>query len=231
MALFTDTRELERQGRRRNMRKVTGDKKLALSLLGYKDDGTRNMWGKVNPFVGGGFTGEIAGAVAKGTDTGEVLEAGRGEAWSSTLNKAALAANIATLGGSSAGLGALSKGLNMAAGSGASGDLEGIVGDVSTMAKNKKAMDKLNGEPSPDEAVEIGADAPVESIEDGAIVAGDEASGIANKGKGVLNAAGIGDVAQSGLGLITSEIALDSALKEKRGEFDRMSTKQTFNYL
>lgn len=228
MALFSDKRELDRQSRHRNMRKVTGDKAASLELLGYNPDGTRNTWGKINPLVGGGVTNAIASSVAKGTDTGDVLKAGQGEAWSNTLNKAALAANIATLGGSSAAVGALSKGLNMASGSGASGDIGGIVSDVSGMAKNKKAMDVLNagGEPLPDTPDEIGVDGvPLESLEDGV------AGGIVNKAEGVLNTPGVGDVVQSGLGAITSEVAYDAALKEKRATYDKMSTTQTFNYL
>lgn len=228
MALFTDKREQDRQGRHRNMRKVSGGKAAGLELLGYNPDGTRNTWGKINPLIGGGVTNKIASSIAKGTDTGDVLEAGQGEAWNNTLNKAALAANIATLGGSSAAIGSLSKGLNMLSGGAEGGGIGGIVGDVSNMAKNKKAMDVLNsgGEPLPDTPEDVAAeDVPVESLEDGV------ADGIVGKSKSVLGMPGVGDVLQSGLGLITSEVSYDAALKEKRTTYDKMSTTQNFNYL
>lgn len=257
MALFNDTRELSRQESNAGLNRVQGQDKATLAMLGYKDDGTRNAWGKFNPLIGGGVTNAIAAGVAKGTDTGDTLKASQGVAWNNTLNKAAFAANIATMGSSSALLGGVSKGLNMASGSGASGDLEGIIGDVTGKAKKGEAMDKLNAgssESNPNangsyieqtvDGVPVGGTGGTEEEFQGWLKNNPEGtreifdklpraageSGMLSKAKGVLNTPGVGDAIQSGIGGIMSEVAYDQELKNNVIT-DGTKSMNTFNYL
>lgn len=74
MALFTDTRELDRQGRNKQFELATGEKKIALEVLGYNADGTKNTFGKTfghgNVLMDSIIPGEIAG---KDSDVGKVI--------------------------------------------------------------------------------------------------------------------------------------------------------------
>ena len=246
MALFTDTRELDRQAHTESLNRVQGTDKAGLAVLGYKDDGTRNLWGKINPLIGGGVTNTIAAnTFAKGTDAQETLKKSSGAAWSNTLNKAAFAANIATMGTSSAAVAGISKGLNMAAGSGAGGDMKGLLGDVAGMSKNKESMDALNAGGSEANPNANGSymeqtvgGVPVESGAIGSEVAGgiegvvadEAANGIVDKAKGVLGTPGVGDALNSGVGALMSEFAYDEELKNNVIK-DGKKSMDEFNYL
>ena len=245
MALFTDTRELDRQAHTESLNRVQGTDKAGLAVLGYKDDGTRNLWGKINPLIGGGVTNAIAANIAKGTDTGATLKASQGAAWSNTLNKAAFAANIATMGTSSAAVAGISKGLNMVAGNGAGGDMKGLLGDVAGMSKNKESMDALNAggseaNPNADGSYmeQTVGGVPVESGVVGSEVAGgiegvvadEAANGIVDKAKGVLGTPGVGDALNSGVGAVMSEFAYEEELKNNVIK-DGKKSMDEFNYL
>jgi len=101
MALFTDTRELNRQARNREFNPVTGLKKTALAALGYKADGTKNWWGNtvMNNPIAHYASKHIAG---KESDTGEVIDSSETESWQSFGATAKMALNIITLGQASA---------------------------------------------------------------------------------------------------------------------------------
>lgn len=102
MALFTDTRELDRQGRNRRFEPVKGWRKTALSVLGYKSDGTKNAFGKTlgtgNVLTDHYIPKWIAG---KDSDTGQVIDSGEGEEWNKQIATAKLAAEIITFGAAS----------------------------------------------------------------------------------------------------------------------------------
>ena len=100
MALFTDTRELDRQEKTFNKNPSTGNKAVLTSMLGYKSDGTLNTWGKINPFIGGGGTNKLAAEINKGNDAGKALAASQAEANQHTKDKLKLGLDVLTLGGS-----------------------------------------------------------------------------------------------------------------------------------
>jgi hypothetical protein len=95
MALFTDTRELDRQGRNRMLKPVKGWKKTALSVLGYKADGTKNWFGNTigtgNVLTDHYVPKWIAG---KDSDVGQVIDSAESENWSKQINTAKLALNV-----------------------------------------------------------------------------------------------------------------------------------------
>lgn len=79
MAIFEDNRELSRQERYIGMDKVKGFKKGALALMGYKDTGERNAWGRTGiagtlgmATVGGSRL--LAKSLAKGSDAHQVMK-------------------------------------------------------------------------------------------------------------------------------------------------------------
>ena len=99
MALFTDTRELDRQATNRQFNQVTGWKKAALYALGYKSDGTKNWYGK--SFGHGNILLDhyapkwIAG---KDSDTGQVIDSAESEEWGKQMATAKFASELITLG-------------------------------------------------------------------------------------------------------------------------------------
>ena len=76
MAIFQDNRELSKQERFIGMDKVKGFKKSALSVMGYKDTGERNAWGKtgIPGMMGMGFGRLAAKGLTKGTDANKVMK-------------------------------------------------------------------------------------------------------------------------------------------------------------
>jgi hypothetical protein len=218
MALFTDNRELSRQAHTNSLEKVKGADKTALSVLGYKSDGTLNPWGNL---ISGGLTNKIASNIAGDTNTGRTLKAGQEEANMHSLNKLALAANLATMGGSTGAMKALSGGINMLKGGGSSD----LVSGLTDMVKKKEILDELNNGGSPAQN-----DAPVEDVAGGMPPAEDaiEADGIVSKGKDVLNMPGVGNAIESGIGAIMSGVAYDKALV---ADTDGEKSMNTFNYL
>lgn len=144
MALFTDTRELDRQESVANLNPSGNE--TALSLLGYDKYGQMNNWGKINPFVGGGITNKIASKVATG-DTKQVFEDSQAEAWKHTGDKLKLGLDIATMGGSKVAT-SITKGISGIKG----GDATDIAGKIKDFTTKAKAKDDLNST----EAVELG---------------------------------------------------------------------------
>ena len=140
MALFTDSRELDRQESVANLRPSSGSDKAWTAALGYDEMGQLNTWGKINPFVGGGVTGAIASKINKGNDAGVALKASQGEAWKHTLDKAKFGVDLLTMGGGSAATNALSKGIDLIKG----GSGTSIGGIVKGLASKKNNMDKLD---------------------------------------------------------------------------------------
>jgi hypothetical protein len=102
MALFTDTRELDRQGTNRRFKPVKGWKKTALSVFGYNADGTKNSFGKTlghgNVLMDHYIPKWIAG---KDSDTGQVIDSAEDEEWNKQIATAKLAAEIVTFGAAS----------------------------------------------------------------------------------------------------------------------------------
>ena len=135
MALFTDTAELNRQERHRNFRKTTGNKKVALSMLGYKDDGTKNTFGNI---IGSGIGGHLlAKSIATG-DTKDVIASSTGEEIGSQMATAKFAMNFI---GGGAGNQLLGK-MGMGKAGGAIG--ADAVGGIGEQAAKKASMDALN---------------------------------------------------------------------------------------
>lgn len=96
MALFRNVNELSRQNlRERPFERTSGIRKFGLSLMGYKDDGTKNLWGKLNPMniAAPGLSHLYAEGLATG-DTKDVLKENRSEAISSQLASLKLASNF-----------------------------------------------------------------------------------------------------------------------------------------
>ena len=102
MALFTDTRELDRQGTNRRFNRATGWKKTALSIFGYNADGTKNSFGKTigwgNVLMDHYIPKWVAG---KDSDTGQVIDSAEGEEWNKQIATAKLAGEIITFGAAS----------------------------------------------------------------------------------------------------------------------------------
>lgn len=96
MAIFNDVRDIERtSGRSKPFQKTTGLRKYGLAMLGYKDDGTRNTWGKINPMS---YTGSVpqhlwASALAEG-DSKKVIQENTSEAIGTQIGAAKLASNF-----------------------------------------------------------------------------------------------------------------------------------------
>jgi len=90
MALFTDKKELSRQAEYVPMETATGLRKVGLSALGYKADGSLNTIGKIQEYNPQPFHGlRNLGAQAfakKGSDYSKVIKEGSGDAWTQDLN-------------------------------------------------------------------------------------------------------------------------------------------------
>ncbi len=232
MAIFTDTRELNRQASTDHLDRVKGLDKTALAVLGYKDDGTRNAWGKINPMIGGIGTNKLAQTVIgknseTGTDTLAALKGTEKEAINNTLNKAALAATIMSAGTGAPIMGAISKGLGMATGGSGKSDL---FKDVSNMAKKEESMEALDSVNLDGGYSEQTIDGVTTTMVDGVpvdVVGGTDAGG---ELKNVLGSTGNLDILQSGIGAITSEVALNEAEKEAVVTSGKKSMNQ-FSYL
>lgn len=239
MAIFTDTRELNRQASTDHLDRVKGLDKTALAVLGYKDDGTRNAWGKINPMIGGIGTNKLAQTVIgknseTGTDTLAALKGTEKEAINNTLNKAALAATIMSAGTGAPIMGAISKGLGMITGS---SDKSDLFKDVSNMAKKEESMEALDSVNLDGGYSEQTIDGVTTTMVDGNPVMIDgvpiDAVGGTDAGgelKNVLGSAGNLDILQSGIGAITSEVALNEAEKEAVVTSGKKSMNQ-FSYL
>ena len=140
MAIFQDTRELDRQAEIVGMDKTKGWRARGLSMLGYNDDGTRRKGGFET--IAGRL---IAGQLATG-DTKEVLRETRDEFWAKKLSQGKVAFEGAKLGlslmtgGGSAGLGKLGK---LAGGSGKIADaVGGKAGDVVAGLGGSSSLEK-----------------------------------------------------------------------------------------
>ena len=104
MAIFEDTRELSRQQRHIGMDKVKGWKKTALAIMGYKDTGEKNLWGKTG-IPSSPTTRLLSKQLSKGTDTQKVFKETDDEWAAAELAKLKFAAEIAAVvaGGSAGG--------------------------------------------------------------------------------------------------------------------------------
>ena len=258
MALFTDTRELDRQESVANLNPSGNE--TALSLLGYDKYGQMNDWGKINPFVGGGITNKIASKVATG-DTKQVFEDSQAEAWKHTGEKLKLGLDIATLGGSKIAT-SITKGISGIAG----GDATDIAGKIKNFAAGAKAKEDLDMNAEKSNVGPGGVDASGDAVltdnpeEDGLSSAGiekftefmkenpngtremfEETMKEAGGMEGLLQegsklAAGLDKITKfapvidSAVGSISSGIAYNEALKDN-AVTDGKKTMNTFNYL
>jgi len=141
MALFTDTRELDRQGTNREFNRITGWRKTALSVLGYKSDGTKNGFGKTigtgNILTDHYIPKWIAG---KNSDVGQVIDSAEGEEWNKQIATAKLAAEVITLGAASgAGSAASAAGVG-ASTTGATAGTAAKVGAIGAVPDGTKAI-------------------------------------------------------------------------------------------
>lgn len=90
MAIFQDTRELERQERHIGMDTMKGNRKVLAAAMGYKSDGTKNIWGRVLGTVSPLFdmgARLVAGQAAKGSDASDVMKATNDEFWSAKTSR------------------------------------------------------------------------------------------------------------------------------------------------
>lgn len=105
MAKFTQNEELRRQARRVAMDKVSGGREIGLKLLGYKDTGEMNTWGKV--LSAATPTGTLRNVAARGlagdTDTRDVLKEGTDNAMATDMSFLKFAGDVAALGAGGAG--------------------------------------------------------------------------------------------------------------------------------
>jgi len=92
MAIFNDTRELSTQKRHVGMNRMTGFRKQVAALAGYKDDGTKNWWGKIGgtKYLGTGIVGEsiqrgVGQWASKGSDANQVFKETNDEFFQSKL--------------------------------------------------------------------------------------------------------------------------------------------------
>tara|TARA_B100000768_G_C11250705_1_gene363986 strand:- start:74 stop:940 length:867 start_codon:yes stop_codon:yes gene_type:complete len=79
MAIFEDNRELSTQKKHVGMDKVKGFKKTLLSVMGYKDTGERNAWGRTGiagtlGMATAGGSRLLAKGLAKGSDAHQVMK-------------------------------------------------------------------------------------------------------------------------------------------------------------
>jgi len=114
MAIFQDQRELERQKQPLKFKKQTGWKKTAMAALGYKDDGTKNTFGKYFGHGNVALDYYAPKALAKGSDSEKVIESSKSEQWERQFSTAKFASNFVGGGmgggsGSGAGGGMMSK--------------------------------------------------------------------------------------------------------------------------
>lgn len=137
MAIFTDSRELSRQARNREFDRIKGWRKGAMAILGYKDDGSLNTWGKITGVTGTRIPQRIiANQLAKGSDAKEVLKSTNDEFIANELARGKFAFDVAktaiTLGaGGGAG----------GASSAASGVTTGTVTESASSAVGSSAVD------------------------------------------------------------------------------------------
>jgi hypothetical protein len=103
MAVFTSTRELSQQNKHTPFKKVTGWKKGALAMMGHKDTGEKNAFGK---YLGGSI-GMTVGAniLTSGTDAGEVTKSQRGAEISHQVGVMSFVGSIMGASGGSGGEG------------------------------------------------------------------------------------------------------------------------------
>ena len=170
MALFTDTRELDRQESVANLNPSGNE--TALSMLGYDKYGQMNDWGKINPFVGGGITNKIASKVATG-DTKQTFKDSQAEAWKHTGDKLKLGLDIATMGGSKLAT-TITKGISGVKG----GDATDIAEKIKNFTTGAKAKDDLNANAEKSNAGPGGVDASG----DAALTSNPEEDGLSSAG-------------------------------------------------
>ena len=150
MAIFNDTRELSTQKRHVGMKRMTGFRKQVAALAGYKDDGTKNWWGKIGGtkyLLGKGVVGEsiqrgVGQWASKGSDANQVFKETNDEFFQSKLAEvnmnlegAKLAAKV---------VGGVPGGGDVAGGNVGTGDLG--TGDVSTMSDGAEVSSGIGTE-------------------------------------------------------------------------------------
>jgi hypothetical protein len=144
MALFTDTRELDRQAHTANLTPLaSGWNKVGMNLMGYKSDGSLNLYGKTVMGGGNAVTGAMAAKMGGDTRGADAIKESQGEAWKHTINKGKLALDIITFGGGGAALGSLGQGANAAAGGAANAGATQAGSQIAEEAGKKAAMDAL----------------------------------------------------------------------------------------
>jgi len=133
MAIFEDNRELSRQERYIGMSKVKGFKKGALAVMGYKDTGERNAWGRTGiagtlGMATAGGSRLLAKSLAKGTDANKVMKKTDDEWLSTGMAKGKFMYESAKL---------TAKLMGMAAGGGVGGGVGDVGGgDIGSMGSD-----------------------------------------------------------------------------------------------
>ena len=166
MAIFQDTRELPRHLEPApGMTKVKGWKKNALAVMGYKDTGERNAWGKAKSFlpnigVASNLIGRnVAKKLTKGTDANTVMKETDDEWMSAGLSKGKFLYEVAKLGltlGVGGGIGAAKKaGSSMIEGGGIGGGRDIA---TSTAGSNLTKMLDSEGTDLAKQTLDLGAD-------------------------------------------------------------------------
>ena len=219
MAIFRDVGELNRQNlRRKPASKTTGIRKLGLNVMGYNDDGTKNLWGKINPMniAAPGLSHMYAEGLATG-DTKDVLKENRSEAVGSQLASLKLASN-AIPGMSTAGQIAMGFGFNTANKMNRKQEIDAAVETTEAMEKGGSALvedmarkqtmeetgDALNEavdnstvmDDFESDSLDVGAEDYVSAPTDGVVgVGGKSAKKAARAARGAKIAKGIGTAA------------------------------------
>ena len=111
MAIFKRQEELQIQQKPKNFNNVKGGlKRSAMTLLGYNSDGSKNTFGKYFGHGNVAVDYYAPKALAKGTDSEDVIESSKGEQWGEQKASFDVAKNfIGGGGGKGAGKGMMSK--------------------------------------------------------------------------------------------------------------------------
>lgn len=190
MAIFKRQEELQIQQKPKNFNNVKGGlKRSAMTLLGYNSDGSKNTFGKYFGHGNVAVDYYAPKALAKGTDSEDVIESSKGEQWGEQKASFDVAKNfIGGGGGKGAGKGMMSKfgGMFGQGGGGAAGQgtkagnftsgLFGGSGGSSIGAKGSK-MSGVMGESASENGIqsagiedvqnEAAMDSAKQSLEDG----------------------------------------------------------------
>jgi hypothetical protein len=243
--IFENNMELDRQGMYNAPDKVKGFSKAALGVLGYKDTGESNAWGKfLNVMPGVGTIGRnvLAGTLSKGTDTNTAIKGQRDEAFNDSMQGLDFGLKALSLAGGINAAGGLGKMLGVGPGA----QLINKMKDQATLDATKAALDadleNLNTDEILSKAQQMEGDASTDFDNYTTMPLANqqkqrktffEQGGAYDKINRVLGVAGVfGDMAGTIGNNLVSGIATNKAGEQEWDTLKRNSvSKSTFNYL